>query len=470
MLPGIAKILLVGLLSASVIWALILGWWQANDHQPTTGEIALYLAALPVSLLVGFWLLRTFIDQLRKHPADGADLSRATFPAASSPAHAATAEAERMWLASLIGGTLISAAGADAADLIAAAMEGGTPSPDKELRDSDGFPVFVARVSDLDMECIREDLREHGDGIASQSLPPEMLRALALIGKALPAALETLHEVCAHPGKQNQTRVIWLTPDWPKAFSGELTGWLQRTYLDGFGISSPNIELRPVHDDGQVFEIIDEIIVALNRTASAQIVLLFGAVSHLGEATLEHWRLQERLFSATEQDGQVPGEAAVALVLARPGTTLVADAPPAVHLTRSALGKREKSADARGRVSGTLINDLVDTLVTNTKLDPAKIAAVISDTDHRNSRVNEILTPVTERFPNLEPLRDTLALGASTGTVTPIGGLLALLCAAEVARNSSGAGLCVTNQHAFARASMLALAVPEPASPKTGNA
>lgn len=456
-------------MSASVIWALVLGWWQTNDHQPTTGDMGLYLAALPVSLLAGFWLLRTFIDQLKNRPADGADLPPAAAPAASSPARDRTAEAERTWVASLIGGSLVSTAGADASDLMATTMEGRAPSPDRELHGPDGLPVFAARVSDLDTEGVRENLHECRDGIADELATPEMLRALTLIGKALPAALEMLHESLAPPRDRVQTRVLWLTPDWPNALSAELAEWLQRTHLDGFGISPSNIELRAVHDDGQVFEIIDEIIVTLNRTASAEIFLLIGAVSHIGDTTLDNWRSQNRLFSAQDQGGQIPGEAAAALILARPGTTQMTDAPLAVHLSRSASGKREKSADARGRVSGTLISDLIDTLLASAKLDPGKIAAVISDTDHRNSRLNELLAPSTERFPNLEPLRDTLALGTATGTVSPFGGLLALLCAAEAARNSSGAGLCVTNQHAFARAAMFALAVPEPASPETGN-
>jgi len=470
MLPRIARILLIGLLSAFVIWALVLGWWQTNDHQPTASDMALYLGALPVSLLAGFWLLRTFIDQLRNRPEGGTDSPPTTSPAASSPAHDRTAEAERTWVASLIGGSLVSAAGADAAELIATTIGGCAPIPDKELRGPDGFPVFAARVSELDMEGVREELREHGDGTVGESGTPEMLRALAIIGKALPAALEMLHETLARLREKTQVRVIWLTPSWPTAFSAELTGWLQRTHLDGFDISSSNIELRPMRDDGQVFETIDEIIVTLNRAASAEIFLLIGAVSHVGDTTLENWRVQNRLFSAQEQGGQIPGEAAVALILAHPGTTPTTKAPVAVHLTRIASGKREKSADARGRVSGKLLDDLIDSLVASTKLDPGKIAAVIADTDHRDSRVNELLTPITERFPNLEPLQDTLALGTATGTVSPIGGLLALLCAAEAARNSSGVGLCVTNQHAFARASMLALAVPEPTSPETGKA
>ncbi|NMG76329.1 hypothetical protein [Aromatoleum diolicum] len=434
--------------------------------------MSLYLGALPASLIAGFWLLRTFIDELRRRPVAAAS-PPANSPAALSAEHAQMAEAERTWVASLLGGSLVSAAGKDVVELIATTTQGCAPSPDKELRGPDGFPVFAARVIDLDTESVRDELREHGDsmtGTSGTSGTPEMLRALALLGKVLPEALETLNESRVRPREKTPIRVIWLTPNWPTAFSAGLTGWLQHTHLDGFGIGSSSIELQPISDDGQVFVVIDEIIDTLNRAASAEIILLISAVSHLGEATLDSWRSQNRLFSSQEQAGQIPGEAAVALILARPGTTQVTETPVAVHLTRCVSGKREKSANVRGRVCGTLIDDLIDSLVASTKLDPGKITAVISDTDHRDSRVNELLPAVTERFPNLEPLRDTLALGTAIGSVSPIGGLLALLCAAETARNSSGAGLCVTNQDAFARASMLALAVPETASPAAGTA
>jgi len=47
MWPSLFKVLGGSLLTFALVWALVLGWWQSNDHQPGKLEIGLYLAACP---------------------------------------------------------------------------------------------------------------------------------------------------------------------------------------------------------------------------------------------------------------------------------------------------------------------------------------------------------------------------------------------------------------------------------------
>jgi hypothetical protein len=65
MWPSLFKVLGGSLLTFALVWALVLGWWQSNDHQPGKLGIGLYLAALPLALVGGYLLLRGFIDHLK---------------------------------------------------------------------------------------------------------------------------------------------------------------------------------------------------------------------------------------------------------------------------------------------------------------------------------------------------------------------------------------------------------------------
>src|SRR5574343_989071 len=66
------KVLGASLLTFALVWALVLGWWQSNDHEPSRMELGLYLAALPLALVGGFLLLRGFIDHLKADPESAA--------------------------------------------------------------------------------------------------------------------------------------------------------------------------------------------------------------------------------------------------------------------------------------------------------------------------------------------------------------------------------------------------------------
>lgn len=55
-------------LTTAVVWALVLGWWQANNFQPSKADLLLYLFVLPFSLVGGFLLLRGFIENLKAPP------------------------------------------------------------------------------------------------------------------------------------------------------------------------------------------------------------------------------------------------------------------------------------------------------------------------------------------------------------------------------------------------------------------
>ena len=125
----------------------------------------------------------------------------------------------------------------------------------------------------------------------------------------------------------------------------------------------------------------------------------------------------------------------------------------AALISRAASGRSEHSAHAAA--SRALVGSCIDAVLAGAGLNASDIANVFADADHRAGIARELLPTLVERFPALEPLVDTLTLGTATGFASPIGGLVALLCAADAVSTSNGAALCLTCQSPLASAAMI---------------
>jgi len=128
MWPNGLKLLGGCLLTFALVWGLVLGWWQSNDHAPSQLDLGLYLVVLPLALVGGFLLLRGFIDHLKKPPEalprpesglrDEDPLALAT---------AKTAAAERAFTLGLIDAFIVTAGGDTVDDTLAALADGKRP-------------------------------------------------------------------------------------------------------------------------------------------------------------------------------------------------------------------------------------------------------------------------------------------------------------------------------------------------------
>lgn len=445
---------LIAVLAVTLIWALVLGWWQADGHQPGSIDLLTHLVVLPASLLAGFWLLRSFIEHLR--------VSGATTAPSRERRHSEIAETslqpesrdERSSGAHLIGNALLCARGTNAAQLTEANQQGGTPALDDRLRDTQGFPVFAASVPALALEELREEL----DGAAAAITPPldeEDLRALAMLELTLPQALDEVAEAIAREPRALPS-AYWLTSgDWPDARRTQLSDWLRRKLLVPRGIDAVKVEFRCLRDDAHAFETIDQLVADLNGRKTPAIFLVMGAVSHVGERTVAEWQADSRLFMANMQEGWIPGEAAAVLMLANPGGADLVRGRLSPRISRAAAGRSEYPADGRARIHRTLVGNRIDAVLADTGLDASDIRGIFTDADHRATMANELLPALSDRFPALEPLVDTLTLGTTTGFASPFGGLVALLCAADAVSTSNEPALCLTCQSPFARAAMI---------------
>lgn len=447
------------LLTIAIVWALVLGWWQGNDFKPSGQDLVLYLGLLPLSLIGGFWLLRGFIEHLKTpaaRPSTDPALPVDNDPLASASARIAARE--RGYSIHLLGSSVASGQGTSAMELLDAIAAGSRPGLDESLRNDAGFPVFSARIKELDVAAFAGKISTSGVSLPRSFMAEERLRALALLDGCLPALLTQAGEWINQAKPPRSLRVLWLVPaDWGSDSAPALQAWLADTYLNDLQPRPLEVVVRPVADDSAALMAVDELILSVGGAhANDDLHLVIGANSNIGEDTLRAWSARKLLFSAEQQSGMIPGECAVALLFS-------GEAIGPVRLSRVGSAVRDKPVDAGGRVSSALLEQLLSGVLTVRGLETSAIKAVVADCDHRESRAGELLRAVGTLFDELDPVESCPRIGTACGALSPFGGLLALACAGAKATAEKGPVLCLSNQHPVARAALLVEPTPLPA-------
>lgn len=459
MRSSILKILGGSLLTFAVIWALVLGWWQSNDHEPSRVDLALYLGALPLALVGGFLLLRGFIEHLKSPMPPGASASPIVDDDPLAGSRAQTAAQERAFVQAVLDSFVVAPAGESADDILAAVASGKRPEPSARVNDDAGFPVFLAEVSALDSESMRDRLLEDQGGVGRLADDEAMLRALALLDGLMPRARERVGELLGRSTEKLRLKIVWILPVGldPAAYTG-LRSWLRSSYWPN--VESPEFDLTMVSsaNEAEALQQVDEIILHANRAPFGnELVLLIGAASAANERTVEQWAGANLLFSAAHQGRKIPGEGAVALLLTSRRLAASLNPETSVLVSRASLGGRDKPVDAGGRIGGKLLGQLISGLLDVTHTEALQIKTVVADTDHRANHMTEALEGLGEAFAHLDPATDCLAIGTANGAASPIGSLIALACACGKVLADQAPVLCLSNQHPTARAAMLAM-------------
>lgn len=454
------------LLTLAVVWGLVLGWWRSIDYQPSRIDLALYLGAIPLALIGGYFLLRGFIDHL-KAPPPAPSLPSAA-PTDADPlavARADQAAAERSYRAALIDASMLTAVGESADDIFAAVAAGKRPEPNGQLLDLEGFPVFAAPIEALDLDGLNHALGAQPELLALLDARPDVQRGLALLHTLLGKSAEKIAAVLESVSGPTILQVVILVgADWPAEHLARLQAWLEKTHFAAIPAGRLALSLVPVASDAAALRRVDEAVLQLNREKEvSRLTLVAGAISATAENTIEVWAAHNRLFSASQLQRSIPGEAAVALLLASEALLRQrADADTPVWLSRVGWGVRDKSANASGRVGCSVLEQLVDDVLHTRQVAAGSVKAVCLDTDHRANYVAEALEMVGGQLPQLDPLLDCPSIGGVLGTVTPLAGVLALACASARAVAAEAPVLCLSNQHEFERAALLVWPQPAP--------
>lgn len=463
MWPTALKLLGGSLLTLALVWALVLGWWQSNDYEPSKLDLGLYLVALPLALVGGYLLLRGFIDHLKSPSAPS--LPAAPALRDDDPLVLATAKseaAERSFMIGVIDGFVVTSAGGAADETLSATEEGKRPEPSARLTDESGFPVFLAEVPDLDVDATIERSLNRALPLGDLSAHEQIMRSLSLLERLLDMVNDRLPESLERVGVSSTLRVALVVPAaWKSMDLTAIKAWLQAGVPALSEQNMPDISIVPVSNELEAMQVLDEVNLRINRDPSSQeLTLLLGVVSGVDEQSVAQRLSGNRLFTSEHQERQIPGEGGVALLLA--GKTLIdrCRLENCAMISRVSMGSRDKPVDAGGRVSGKLIGQLTAGLLDVTGIEHSAIKTALLDTDHRANNLMEALDGLGQDFDHLDPVKDCLAIGASTGDLSPIGGLVALACAKVRVLATDAPALCISNQHHLGRAALLALPVP----------
>lgn len=447
------------LVTFAVVWALVLGWWQSNDYEPGRIDLALYLGALPFALVGGFLLLRGFIDHLQT-PVSAAKpaIGEVVDDDPLAPSRAQSDAAERSFSLCLVDAFVEAPGGTSVDEILSAIDSGKRPGPSSSLVDESGFPVFVGDVPGLDIDAFKEKF----SAVIGDCRPcfdrDVDFRALALLDGVMTKAHESVMRLLAPGGEGIRLKVIWLVPKrWSVECFPALRSWIQENYWSALRTSDLEISIFPIGRESEALLRLDQVILDVNRDRSAQdLVLIVAAdsfIDEIGLAALEH---SGKLFSPRHQNQKIPGEAAVALLLATKEILGHLGTEDAISVSRVAFGVRDKSVEAGGRIGGRLLGELVCGLVETGGLEPADVKLVVSDTDHRAGYVTELLEGLGQNFQHLDPIGDCQAIGAVNGATGPVGELIALACARTHVLSLNAPVLCLSNQDEKNRAVLLA--------------
>lgn len=478
----------------AAVWIAVIAYWRASNREPNGGDVVVYLIALPLGLLVAFWLLKAGVRRLRR--GDGA--SGATAAKGVGAEDVAVEDPERRFRLLLVGSALRLPPGESATDVAGKLAAAQRPDLHPDLRDAHGLPVLAACVADLDTGQTQAALEAHGAGDTVRP-DPEQLRALTLAGAALEELLDAAHllreapvevrsgaedaaipELQAHllqptdrerraaqadAGAVTQLRAHLLLPArWDEGLRVAAGAWMQGI-ADAADWPQPRMMLRVVAiDDGaSALQALDALCLALNRQPDASLHLLLACDSYVGERSVAAWDADGTLLTGRRPDGKVPGEGAVALLLSAtsPDTP---DAAPAARLHRVAHGRRTSPADARGRVDSDLLAALCEQALAAAGLDPDAVAWVVSDADQRPRQATELAGALHAAVPKLDPAAQCLNAGVGCGQAGAVTALAAVALAAAKAIEEDTAALAISTGDAYTRAA-LAATPPPPAEP-----
>lgn len=421
----------------AVVWLAVIIWWQESRTLPTGVDIGLYLFALPLAVLGALWLGARAVRAARAPKPE---------PLASAPA----ADEAPAALAQLriVAVAARAAAGPDAAGIAEALAEQQRPELDPELKTLQGFPIFAARVPQLDDVELYAAARERG--APAEALATAGLRATALLADIAATLTNDAHRRVTEldvPARDEDWPLlrfdIVLPASWPQAARERARAQV----LAAAGVWPDTRVSATEHgarDAMAVDMLLRELASASSSAADAptwRIVL--AADGYVDQDLVAQWDADAMLLTHANPQGRVPGEAAAGVLLGQAHSTSTADATD-VHVALSPVTHRQKPADARGAQAEPALADLTRDLVQRAAIAPDSVIHVISDADHRGSRPLEALNVASQLFEHLDTAKDCHAVGVACGHTGVAASLLTLAVACEACMQSESQPAVVT--------------------------
>jgi hypothetical protein len=468
--PWISRTLLL-LAVFAACWTGTVWRWRGDNHVPSTADLALYLLVQPLVVLLLIWLGKKLLTLALAAPAAAAADAPAAGDAAQAPAATPAASSATAPL-TVLAGALRMPHGASASELSDKVLANAAHLElDPELTDAEGFPVMSARVPELDgaeqQALMAPWLQQHAAGMPP--LSDEQYRALAL-GSAV--ATELAHSASTHrllapylaaAGAARAAvalpvlQVAPLLPaNWDQAQRLCAGMWFLHVIEQaGWPASRLSLSGAAARADATALPVIEQLALQSEREALPCLAIVLTCASHIGDASVDEWAARGTLFSAKNPLGQVPGEGAAGLLLADAAQAAQLASESQVRLHRAFHGKRETSADAPGRVAGTVLAELSTQALQAGAVSAGQIGFVAADTGHHASRNGELFGMVHSTLPELDPASQLIGVAASCGNAGAVSAMAALVLGCTHVAQQAGHALCVSNQDPYQRCAVL---------------
>lgn len=450
------KILALLLVITVLVWLATMWRWQSAQVDPSTTDLALNLAVLPMVLTAALVFTILAVKRLRTYAA--APVVVPVVVAATPPSgEVATAENERSSQVRVMATAVQVRAGnswSGAQSMIASGE--CKPELDKQIKNDDGLAVFTASMPDLSTDTLSDAVAEltaplaaaKPDVWAGYEAPADMLRALTLMERAASSMQEAIeaqwpvlsalplsprNKVAAAPSlpptvairvaiparwsaQTQQLAITWLDTLFEPFIETGLKAAGQSRAMANSVRPAVQLHVHPVASAESFWVLMDQQLLQWQRDKQAGLLWVLAADSLVSDSETAAMESAQELFSGNNQRGRVPGEGAASLLLASPAWLSPPEAqPPVAKLNRASLIKRDKSADANGRVSPQTLQQATTDALQASGWKAEQIQHVTTDADHRASRTGEVYETTQELLPHIDPGEHALRLGVGCG-------------------------------------------------------
>ena len=304
------SLLVLGVFAAC--WIAAVWYWRSTTRMPDTGDLALAMLVMPLTLVSAMWLANKSFSTA---PVARAGQSAAeAAPAAAGqagPATAAAADAPQApWKALAVAGAALRMPHGDSpAELAAAIAEGQARLDlDPELTDLQGYPLLAGRVADVDLAPLEAWLA--GQPAAGRTPPAHHLRAMALAGDVA----SRLAARANGAGEPAVLRVLPLAPrDWPAESHVLAARWLAHCCANA-GWPAERLDCRTAPEGAQpsLPAILRGLAAQDGKAAAPAFAMLVAFESSIDQDVVESLAVNRKLYDARNPNGRMPAEGAAA--------------------------------------------------------------------------------------------------------------------------------------------------------------
>lgn len=483
MLRRLLVLLAKSLLVFVVVWLVVIGYWQYTRRVVSPNDLLVYLALLPLGLLLSYWLLRSFFylgKKIHARQRDKATHAQPKQDAATTDAASTNQHPEKPVL--VLGSALHSGMGDAEMWIEKTRAYEIHHALDQPLTDALGWAVRSIRADQPNASQPDEN-----------ELPDDMQPGVKRMARMLRRVQEDLSDVLvqaaryaavAHRATAAADQRVVLHPEWtgqevtpaevaPAASASQANGISRLAvflFLPGFVTDAEAGTLKTIcsewaggagwsHDMVTVTLVsVHDATVSLKRLGDivqqqvakpGQLLVILSAVSWLDESLLaEQLQRNAAWAERLRKSSTIVGEAAAGMILStRPlvDPVTLEESPALARLTCLSIGERQKPIDVKGSIEAELLATLSQNLGRAYGVSPDQYRQLVATGDLWRGRPVELGRWLSDCLPHLSLVDDSIQVGQHLGECDPVADLVALVLAVESCRQADAPILFCSN-------------------------